>query len=171
MGGQGEILPPKSCGAAGAEGPATSPAAVVVGNGFLGVKGEAGLEFVIVSGEWTASRGAVGRRGHVGSWEQALACIHGMQGYCSAFRDKNEQIPTPVVKNIHLYLHTRRTIQQNTHTNGWMVLGILFLTKSNLWGFFSPCNHQVIGTNVHWVRLKIDEELLALGSKQGENGK
>lgn len=54
--------------------------------------------------------------------------------------------------------------------NGWIVLGILFLTKSGSW-VFSPHNHQVIGTNVCWVRLKIDEELLALGSNQGENGK
>lgn len=59
-----------------------------------------------------------------------------------------------------------------THTlrNGWLALGILFLTKSSS-RHFSPHNHQVICTNVPWVRLKIDEELLALGSKQGGNSK
>lgn len=67
-------------------------------------------------------------------WLASMAC----RATALLFGTKNEQIPTPVVKNIHLYLHTRRTIQQNTHTNGWMVLGILFLTKSNLWVFFLP---------------------------------
>lgn len=108
-------------------------------------------------GEWVASQGAEEMRGELGA--SPGLCLQ-LAEILLSFLGQKMNNPQPQLLKIHPNICTL------VLGNSWMVLGILFFTKCTSW-VISPHSHQVLGMNVGWVRLKIDEDLLVWGVKTG----
>lgn len=72
--------------------------------------------------------------------EQALACTHGRQGLPLCFSgqklNKSQCQLLKICTDIWALTAQYSKICTRALGNGWMVLGILFLTKSSLWVWF-----------------------------------